>query len=502
MKLRNLFKDIEFSSNMEVAKLDKIEIQDISYNSRNVKENHVFVAIDGETTDGHKYIDHAYENGARVFVVSKDVDVPSDSIKILVKDTRKVLSKISANLFNNPSKELKIIGITGTKGKTTTSNYIKAILTGSGFATGIIGTNGVFYGREKEELENTTPESYELQRILRQMVDSGMQFVVMEVSSGGLKMNRVEDIDFDLAIFTNISRDHIGPKEHPDFEDYLHSKAQLFKLAKHGIINKDDKHSQYIIHNASCTIETFSIYKESDFQAMDIKLSRNIKHLGSSFICKTDNEEYSYKISSPGSFSVYNALVSIAATRYFGIDHTVIRNILKSINVSGRVELLNVLDYASVVLDFAHNEVSLKNIIETLKEYKPNRLICLVGSVGDRSFSRRKEIGDIVAKECDVCILTSDNPGYEDPMQIINQISESFVGSDCLLIKEADRKEAIKKAINMLEENDILLLAGKGHETYQLIKGEKIYFSDKEAAIEAGGQLLASKKHTKQERII
>ncbi|MGO1469768.1 MAG: UDP-N-acetylmuramoyl-L-alanyl-D-glutamate--2,6-diaminopimelate ligase [Tissierella sp.] len=490
MKLKELLKDIKFSSNMNLSEIEDINIKDIAYNSMSAKVDYIFVAIVGETVDGHKYIDSAYENGARVFVVSKDMDLPKGSVKILVNDTRFVLSKMSSNLFGNPSKELKVIGITGTKGKTTTSNYIKAILEKAGFSAGIIGTNGVFYGEIKEESKNTTPESYELQRILRQMVVYGMKFVVMEVSSGGLKMNRVDHISFDLGIFTNISRDHIGPKEHPDFKDYLDSKVKLFKLAKHGIINKDDKHAGYIIDNAKSTIDTFSIYKKSDFKAVDIKLSQDIKHLGSSFICKTDNEKDSYKIASPGTFSIYNSLASIVTARYFEIDYGTIKNVLKDVNVSGRVELLPILDYASVVLDFAHNEVSLKNIIETLKEYKPNRLICLIGSVGNRSFLRRKEMGDIAARECDVCILTSDNPDYEDPMQIIDEMSESFRGSNCLLIKEADRKEAIKKGINILKKDDLLLLAGKGHETYQLIEGEKRYFNDKEVAINAAKELL------------
>lgn len=491
MKLKDLFRDIRYSSNFKKKDIENVEIKDIAYNSGDIKKGYVFVALVGEITDGHNYIHEAYENGGRIFVISEDLKLPEDSIKILVKNTRESLSKMSSNLFGDPSKELKVIGITGTKGKTTTSNYIKSIFEKAGYATGIIGTNGVFYASVKEEaVENTTPESYELQKILRQMLDSGIEYVVMEASSGGLKMNRVDDIKFDLAIYTNISRDHIGPKEHPNFEDYLESKIKLFKLAKHGIINKDDKHARELINKASCPLETFSIDRESDLQASHIKISKDIKHLGSSFSCLGEGVKYNYEISTPGRFSIYNALASIGAARYFGIDYKITRDVLKEINVSGRVELLPLLDYGLVVLDFAHNEASLKNIIETLKEYSFNRLICLVGSVGDRSFSRRKEMGDIVAKECDICILTSDNPGYEDPMKIIEDMAESFTESSCLLIKEADREEAIKKAINILKKDDILLLAGKGHETYQLIKDEKIYFSDKEVARQAAKELI------------
>ncbi|OLS03032.1 UDP-N-acetylmuramoyl-L-alanyl-D-glutamate--2,6-diaminopimelate ligase [Tissierella creatinophila] len=493
MKLKDILKNIDFSSDKELVELYDIEIEDISYNSNNAKKNYIFVAIEGEVTDGHKYIDSAYENGSRIFVLSKEIDLPKGCIKILVKDTRKALSKMSANLFNNPSKELKIIGITGTKGKTTTSNYIKAILEAGGHSTGIIGTNGVFYKDIVEDTENTTPESYETQRILRKMLDNGIEYVVMEASSGGLKMNRVEDVEFDLGVFTNISKDHIGPREHPDFEDYLNSKLRLFKLAKHGIVNIDDKYGQYIIDNATCDIDTISIEKDSDFKAKDIEISKDIESLGSNFVCATREDEYDYYISSPGIFTIYNALLSIVAVTHFGIDYKVIKDALKDIKVSGRVELLPLLDYAHIVLDFAHNGVSLKNIVETLKDYKPNRLICMTGSVGGRSNVRRKEMADIAAKECDVCILTSDNPDFEDPMNIINEMAQSFEGSNCLVIKEADRKEAIKKGVNMLKKNDILLLAGKGHETYQLVKGEKLYFNDKEEAIKSVNELLGRK---------
>lgn len=493
MKLKDLLKDIDFSCNKDFDTIENIEVEDVYYNSSKARENGLFVALVGETTDGHKYIDDAYENGSRIFLISQEVDLPSDSIKILVKNTRSALSHISANLFKNPSKELKVIGITGTKGKTTTSNYIKAIFEASGHKTGIIGTNGVFYGDVKEDTKNTTPESYEIQKILRKMIDSNVECVVMEVSSGGLKMNRVDDIEIDLGIFTNISKDHIGPKEHPDFQDYLDSKAKLFKIAKHGIVNLDDKQSSYIIENATCDITTFSIEKDSDFQAEDIRLSENIKTLGSSFRCVTRDGDVDYQISSPGIFSIYNALLSIAASRHFGIDHKTIQDVLKDINVSGRVEVLPILDYASVVLDFAHNGVSLQNIVETLKHYNPKRLICLVGSVGNRSLLRRKELGDIAAKECDICILTSDNPDFEDPMKIIDEMAESFIDSDCVLIKEADRKEAIIRGINILEKDDILLLAGKGHENYQIIEGKEVYFSDKETAIKAANELLGKR---------
>lgn len=493
MKLIDLLKNIDFNAARDLKEIEDIKIENIAYNSKQAKKDYVFVALDGETTDGHKYVGNAYENGSRVFILSKDVDLPHDSIKIMVKDTRKALSKASSNLFDNPSKKLKVIGITGTKGKTTTSNYIRTILEKAGHSTGLIGTNGVFYKNIKEDTQNTTPESYELQRILNDMVKSGVEFVVMEVSSGGLKMNRVDNIIFDLALFTNISRDHIGPKEHPDFEDYLDSKTKLFKLAHYSIVNIDDKYGDYILDKCDCKCSTFSIKKESDFMAKDIELSRDIKHLGSNFTLKTLDGEYKYTISSPGVFSVYNALTSIAACRYFDISHKIISEVLKSVSVSGRAELLPILDYASIVLDYAHNEVSLLNIVETLRAYEPKRLICLIGSVGNRSNLRRKELGDVAASKCDICILTSDNPDFENPIKIIDEMAQSFEASSCKVLKEEDRYKAIEIGVNLLQKNDILLLAGKGHETYQIIRGEKVHFNDKEAAIEAVKKLKAEK---------
>lgn len=493
MKLEEILKEVNFTSNKKWDEIKDIEIQDISYNSMSCAKDYIFVAIQGETTNGHKYIDKAYEKGVRVFIISEDVLLPDDGIKIFVKDSRVALSKISSNYFNNPSKDLTVIGITGTKGKTTTANYIKTVLQDAGYNTGIIGTNGIFYNNIEEATKNTTPESYEIQRILRNMVDNGVKYVTMEVSSGGLMMSRVEDIDFDIAIFTNISHDHIGPKEHPSFEHYLDCKSKLFSLAKHGIVNIDDSCANYIIENAKSTIETFSIEQPSDLQAINIKKHKSIDHLGSKFTVKRKTQNMEYEISSPGIFNIYNSLAVISVCQYLKVEYRTIKNSLKNVSVCGRVELLPILDYATVIVDFAHNGVSLQSLLTTLKEYEPNRLICVIGSVGGRVIMRRKEIGDIAAEECDICILTSDNPDTEDPMNIINQMAKSFIGSSCEVIKEPDREKAIREAIRIAEKGDMVILAGKGHETYQLINGEKIYFNDKEAAVRAARDLKSGK---------
>ena len=319
VKLTKVLEDVVFTSNTDSKGFDDIEIVDIAYSSLKCQEGYMFVALKGETVDGHKYVSDAYSRGARVFVLQDDIEMADDAIKIIVEDSRIALSKISANYFGNPSKSLKIIGVTGTKGKTTITNYISEVLNRAGINTGVVGTNGTFYNNISETTVNTTPESYELHRIFRKMLDSGVECVSMEVSSGGLQRHRVEHVDFDVAIFTNLSPDHIGPKEHPTFQNYLECKAKLFTLAKHGIINIDDEHAQEIIDIATCDIETFGIKKQADIRATNIEYSKNLDSLGVKFVCETKNTAGNYYICSPGMFSIYNALAVIAVCKYLGV---------------------------------------------------------------------------------------------------------------------------------------------------------------------------------------
>lgn len=496
MNLLNVMDGIKFICNYDLNKLSNIYIKDIAYNSNKARKDYIFVCIEGETLDGHKYAKDAYKSGCRIFISQKYIDVGEDSIIFIVENSRKTLSKISANFFNHPSKELKVIGVTGTKGKTTISNYIQTVLNKSQINTGLIGTNGVFYNDIFEKTNNTTPESYELHKIFRNMINNGIEYVVMEVSSGGIMMDRVNDVNFDIGIFSNLSKDHIGPKEHPTFEHYLECKAKLFTMCKHGIINIDDKYSKDIILKSTCTIETFAIKNYADFYAKNIKYSRNIDSLGVSFECICNNENIDTYICSPGEFSIYNALAVIAVCKHIGIDNKSIINALKVTKVKGRVEVLSILDYATIVIDYAHNGLSLKNILKTLKKYEYNRLICLFGSVGGRSKLRRKELGDIASKECDLCILTSDNPDFEDPIEIIKDISDSFKNSECEYIIEPDRKIAIEKAIKIAKDGDMILFAGKGHEEYQLIKGEQIPFNEINIAKNAAEKITKTRQNS------
>ena len=485
MKLFELMEGISFTSNLPLENINEIEVKDIAYNSTSCKEGFIFVALIGETVDGHRFVKNAYDNGARVFLLQKGMEcnkfvmsLPSDVIKIFVEDTRISLSKMSHNFFGKPSNFLKIIGVTGTKGKTTITNYIATVLNQAGINTGVIGTNGTFYNGNYEVTVNTTPESYELHRIFRKMLDSGVKCIAMEVSSGGIMHNRVEDVNFDVAIFSNLSPDHIGPKEHPTFEHYMECKAKLFKMAKYGIINADDDYAKDIIKSATCEIETFAIENNADLMASNIIYSKEIDTLGVNFECNTKEETFPCFICSPGKFSIYNALAVISICKYLGVKRNIMIDALKNAKVSGRVEVLPILPYATVIVDYAHNGVSLENILQTLKNYEHKRLICLFGSVGGRTEIRRKELGDVAARECDVAILTSDNPDFEDPMNIIDDIAKSFEESSCEVIKIPDREEAIKYAIRNAKEGDMIVLAGKGHERYQLVNGKKIPFDE------------------------
>ena len=498
MKLFKLMDGVSFTSSLPLEEIKNIDVRDISYNLNRCKEGFIFVALVGATVDGHSFVEEAYNKGARVFLLQKNMEnskyvlsLKEDAVKIYVDNTRRALSRISHNFFLHPSKELKIIGVTGTKGKTTITNYTSSVLNKAGLNTGVIGTNGVFYNGIVEDTVNTTPESYEIHRILRKMLDSGVQCVTMEVSSGGIMHHRVEDVDFDVAVFSNLSPDHIGPKEHPSFDDYLNCKSKLFKMTKFAIINADDEYSDKIIKNCECDTETFSILGKGDLNASNIKHSKKIDSLGVTFDYNKDGEiTKSCFICSPGKFSVYNALSVISVCEYLGISQENILDSLKNVQVKGRVEVLNILPYANVIVDYAHNGISLENILQTLKDYEHNRLICLVGSVGGRTETRRKEVGDVIAKECDMAILTSYNPNFEDPMNIINDISKSFVDSACEIIKIPDREEAIRQAINIAKEGDIIVLAGKGHENYQLIQGKKIPFNESEIAKDEARKVL------------
>ena len=444
------------------------EVTGIASDSRKVTEGGIFVCIVGAVSDGHKYIEQVKDKAA-VIVVQKGSDyaLPSENVTVIECDnTRLALALMSAAYYGNPDKELFTIGITGTKGKTTTTYMIKNVLCACGIKTGLIGTIETVIGDEAIPSCNTTPESIQIHETFRKMVDAGCKAVVMEVSSQGLKLDRTAGIMFDIGVFTNLEPDHIGPNEHASFEEYLECKAKLFTQCKTGIVNADDKHTKDILKGAICKVESYGVSETADIRATDVKLLHEPGKIGLTYKCQ-GLIDMDVALSLPGMFSVYNSLCAIAVTRHFNVDKDTVENVLKDVRVKGRIELVKVSDKFTLMIDYAHNAMSLESILKTLKEYNPHRL------VGNRSKERRFEMGEVSGKYADLTVITSDNPRFEEPEAIIEDIKTGISRTDGKHIDIVDRKEAIKYVIEHGEPGDVIVLAGKGHEDYQEIKGVK-----------------------------
>ncbi len=457
------------------------EIEDIVYSSRNAGEGKIFVALVGAFSDGHSYCDSAYLLGSRVFLVSKNVELPSDALVITVSNTRAVLSQISANFFSHPDKEIDVIGVTGTKGKTTVTHMLAACLNECGIKSGVIGTVGAYFDGVHIPTVNTTPESYEIHRILRTMADNGCKACCIEVSSIGLKNNRVDDVDFKVGVFTNLSPDHIGGAEHDSFEEYSYWKKQLFKKCRTAVFNKDDEFSSEIIKEIDIPFTQISVMGEADISASDIKNIRTDKFFGVGFRCETPDGAFDAKIAMPGFFSVYNALSAVAVCKYYNADSEKIAAALEKARVKGRNELMDVPADFAVIIDYAHNGTSFNSVIDTVKEFPHGRIITVFGSVGDRAQLRRQEMGVVSGKKADLSVITSDDPGMEDPVQIAQEIASFVENAGGKYVIIPDRKEAVHYALSEASRGDIVLLLGKGHETVQKIKSEKVHYSDHES---------------------
>ena len=475
MKLNELFEGIKYT----LIKGDiQTDIKDIVYDSRNVKDGVLFMAIPGSVVDGHDYIKDAIKNGAKVILISKDIEITEDVTVIKVEDTRKILSKLSIRLFRYPQSKLKTIAITGTKGKTTTSFMIKRILEEAGYKCGLIGTTGVYIGDKVYPAKNTTPESYETIRYMDEMVKEKMDFMVMEVSSQALKYDRVNDIIFDYGIFTNLTQDHIGENEHPNMEDYILSKAKLFNQCNHGIFNIDDTHFYDMVQGGDASINTYGYDERADLRVKDIKLLREKGFIGIELT--TDGlVKDTFKISSPGKFSSYNAMAAILTTHMLGIDDKYIKKALADFHVKGRVEPVHVSDDFTLLIDYAHNGVSTESILSTIRDYDPGRIVTIFGCGGNRSKDRRYEMGEMAGKYSDYCIITEDNNRYEEFDDIAKDILVGMHKTDCEYIIIPDRKEAIKHAIVNGKKGDIIMLIGKGHEDYKEIKGKRYPFDER-----------------------
>lgn len=450
------------------------EITAVEYDTRKeLHEGSLFICIEGAVFDGHEFALEAAKR-ASVLVVSKDVPgiEETEATVIKVENTRYAMAFISAAYFGYPAEKLKVIGVTGTKGKTTTTYLVKSILENAGYKVGLVGTIETIIGEKHIPASNTTPESYVLQSYFAKMVEEGMDAVVMEVSSQGLKLHRTQGMVFDFGIFTNLEPDHIGPNEHDSFEDYMYCKSLLFKQCRVGIINVDDKHCEQIIQGHTCVLERFGMSEEADLRATDLQLLRKKGVLGVQFtVSGLLNLEV--EVGTPGKFSVYNALTAIAICRHFKVSEENMKKALLNAHVKGRIEPVKVSEDFTLLIDYAHNAMSLESLLSTLKEYEPHRLVCVFGCGGNRSKIRRYEMGEISGKLADLTIITSDNPRFEKPQDIIEDIKIGISKTAGKYVEICDRKEAIRYAIVNGEEGDIIVLAGKGHEDYQEIEGVK-----------------------------
>ncbi len=476
------------------------EISGVECNSKEIKENSIYVAIQGYDFDGTEFINEAILNGANSIVIPdttdfKKIKIPNEINIIAVPNTRLALALISCNFYNNPSRQMKLIGITGTKGKTTTSFMIKAILEKQGIKVGLIGTIAIYIGDNCiKKSERTTPESNDLQKILAKMYEEGVEVVIMEVSSQSLKLDRVEGCDFYAGIFTNFSEDHISEKEHPDMNDYFKSKLKLFKTCKKIYTNADNLYTAKlpdIINDKE--VETYGIDNYCKLVAKDITVTNTY----ADFKIKIYDRNERVKVSIPGRFSVYNALAAISIAKLFNIDTEKMKEALENVKVPGRSELIeNKLDL-KIMIDYAHTPESLESILKTAKEYTTGRVICVFGCGGDRDKHKRATMGEIATKIADYTIITSDNPRTENPETIIEEIeagAKKCKGSyECI----TERKEAIFKAIKMANKKDLIILAGKGHETYQEINGKKIEFDERKIIIEGTEKIRKNNKKKK-----
>lgn len=474
MHLKDLLEGIKYtcSGNMNV------EITDIIYDSRKVIKGCAFVCLCGSSVNSHTFAQQAVDAGAAVIVAQQAVTVQNAPV-VLVDNTRLAMAMLSAAYFNHPAEQIRVVGITGTKGKTTTSFMIRSILESAGIKTGLIGTIGTIIGDQVIQTDNTTPESYDVQRYLRAMVDSGCGAAVIEASSIGLKDHRVSGLTFDIGLFTNFSPDHIGGSEHKSLEEYMQCKNMLFKQCKTGIINIDDENWQGITENHTCTIETYGFHANADLCAHNEKLISRPGYLGVHFDM-SGQLDFGVDVDIPGKFSVYNALGAIAVCRHFNATKQNCVDGLNTVKVKGRVEPVKVPGNYTLLIDYAHNAVSMENILETLREYEPNRLICMFGAGGNRARSRRYEMGEVSGKLADLSVITEDNSRFEDVMDIIEDIKVGISKTTGKYIVIPDRKEAIQYCMENAQDGDIVVLAGKGHEDYQEIKGVKYHLDERE----------------------
>ena len=476
MLLKQLIEDMDYE--VLAGRVDT-EVTTLVYDSRKVEKGSVFVCISGSVRDAHDFIPDVVAKGAAAVIVEKDVELQEGVTYIKVANSRLALACMSAAYFDHPARKLKTIGITGTKGKTTTTYMVKSILESAGIKTGLIGTIESIVGEKRIPSANTTPESYRVQELFHEMVEAGLDAVVMEVSSQALMLHRVSGFTFDIGVFTNLEPDHIGENEHKDFADYMHCKSLLFRQCKLGIFNGDSEHLEGILKGHTCEVETFGYGKNNDLVADGVELKKDHGALGVRYHV-SGLMNFDVEVNVPGSFSVYNSLTAIAICHHFGVDVEKIKHALLHVSVKGRIEIVPVTKRYTIMIDYAHNAMALESLLTTLREYEPGRLVCLFGCGGNRAKSRRYEMGEVSSRLADLTVVTSDNPRNEEPMYIINDILVGVHKADGAYVTIPDRKEAIAYCMKNAQDGDIIVLAGKGHEDYQEICGVKHHMDERE----------------------
>ncbi len=481
MKLTDVLKGLSYSCDSYSEK----DIKDIAYDSRKAGEDIIFVCLTGAFADGHKYAQSAYDKGSRVFICEKDISLPGDAVIIKTENTRAALAKISCNFFRNPSKEIDVIGITGTKGKTTMAHIIKFVLDSAGIMTGIIGTVGAGYGDVVIPTVNTTPESYELQKMLRLMADGGCKAAAIEVSSLGLKAHRTDGIEFAWGVFTNLYPDHIGTNEHESFEEYAYWKTQLFPVCRKTLANIDDAFSERIIESSAGEVITYGYDEKADYTLGKCEKVKKGNVLSMTFDVHSAKGDRQFTVGIPGEVNCHNAVAAVAIADFYGVPEEKIAQGLSRVYVKGRCEIVRECEDITVIIDYAHNGVSLKSVIEMARDYEHNRIITLFGSVGGRTECRREELGSVSGALSDFTVITSDDPDFESPEKICDEIGSYCEKAGGKYIKIPDRAEAIAYAVKNAEKGDIIILAGKGHEEYMKINGEKVPFSEREEVLKA-----------------
>ena len=471
MKLAELLRDIEV---LESHASPELEIADVAYDSRQVTKGAAFVAIRGFESDGHKYIPQAAEKGASCVICEEKpaLDVPY----VVVRDSRLALAVASKNFFGDPGGEMVMLGVTGTNGKTTTTYLIKHLLEQKRGATvGLIGTNGNMIGSDFLPTERTTPESYELQKLLREMADAGCTHVIMEVSSHSLVLHRVAGLHFAVGIFTNLTQDHLD--FHKTMAEYARAKSLLFDMCDRAVINLDDEWSEYMLEHCPCPALTFSEGERGDLTAHDIELASS----GVSFTAGYEGRCERVRLGIPGLFSVYNALGVMGCGLSLGIDLADCADSLASAKgVKGRVEVVPTDGDYTILIDYAHTPDGLENLLRTARTLTKSRLITVFGCGGERDRGKRRLMGETAAKFSDFVIVTSDNPRFEDPSRIIDDITVGMKGTEYKTF--VDRTEAIAYAMSEMAEGDTVVIAGKGSEDYLDIRGKKVPYSDFDTA--------------------